>query len=141
MRKKKTIHNGYLFLCNIYQWSHSLSVSLNTTITAIRFISNPNHPIRPYCLNPTKPAAPKFLFVQAIEYLGKLQIDTRKIERLPQSFRPPWTNIDHNRFDYELYAIQRDFKLKLFAFSTKSTNITAKYTQTDRKKTKWSDTQ
>jgi hypothetical protein len=40
-------------------------------------------------------------------YLGKLQIDTRKIERLPQYFRPPSKNIDHNRFDYELCAIQR----------------------------------
>jgi hypothetical protein len=28
--------------------------NLNTTITAIRVISNPNHPIRPYCLIPTK---------------------------------------------------------------------------------------
>jgi hypothetical protein len=27
---------------------------LRTTITAIRLISNPNHLIRPYCLNPTK---------------------------------------------------------------------------------------
>jgi hypothetical protein len=30
----------------------------------------------------------------------------------------------------------KDSKLKLFSFSTKSTNITPKYTQTDRKKTK-----
>jgi hypothetical protein len=36
-----------------------------------------------------------------------LQIDTRKIEGLPQYFRPPWTKIDHNRFDYELCAIRR----------------------------------
>jgi hypothetical protein len=28
--------------------------NLNNTITAIRFINNPNHPIRPYCLKPTK---------------------------------------------------------------------------------------
>jgi hypothetical protein len=35
----------------------------------------------------------------------------------------------------------KDSKLKLIAFSTKSTNFTAKYTQTDRKKTKRSDTQ
>jgi hypothetical protein len=60
--------------------------NLNTTITTIKFISNPNHPIRPYCLNLTKlkeyalrPAAPKPLFVQAMEYLGKLQINTKKI--------------------------------------------------------------
>jgi hypothetical protein len=47
--------------------------NLNTTITAIRFISYSNHPIRPYCLYPTKldeyalrPAAPKPLFVRAM---------------------------------------------------------------------------
>jgi hypothetical protein len=46
--------------------------NLNTTITAIRFISNPNHPIRSYWLNLTKldeyalrPAAPKHLFARA----------------------------------------------------------------------------
>jgi hypothetical protein len=45
--------------------------NLNTTITATRFISKSNHPIRPYCLNPTeldeyaqRPAAPKPLFVR-----------------------------------------------------------------------------
>jgi hypothetical protein len=42
-----------------------------------------------------------------MEYFGKLQIDTRKIERSPQYSRPPWTNIDHNTFDYELCAIRR----------------------------------
>jgi hypothetical protein len=41
------------------------------------------------------------------QYHRKLQIDTRKIERLPQYFRPPWTNIDRNRFDYELCAIRQ----------------------------------
>jgi hypothetical protein len=57
--------------------------NLNTAITAIRFISNPYHPIRSFFLNPIKldeyalrPAAPKPLFVRAMEYLGKLQIDT-----------------------------------------------------------------
>jgi hypothetical protein len=88
--------------------------NLNTTITTIRFISNPNNPIRPYFLNPTKldeyalrTAASKPLCVRAMEHLGKLQIDTRKIERSPQYCRLPWTNIDHNRFDYELCAIRR----------------------------------
>jgi hypothetical protein len=90
--------------------THMKMKNLYTTITASRFISN--HPIRPFRLNQTKldeyalrPAAPKLLFVRAMEYLGKLQIDTRKIERLPQYFRPPWTKIDHNIFDYELCAI------------------------------------
>jgi hypothetical protein len=69
--------------------------NLNTIITA---------KLDEYAL---RSAAPKPLFVRAMEYLGKLQIDTRKIERLPQYFRPPWTNIDHNRFDNELRAIRR----------------------------------
>jgi hypothetical protein len=77
--------------------------NLYTTITAIRIINNPNHPIRPYCLNPTKLEE----YVLAMEYFGKLEIETRKIERSPQYFRPLWTNIDHNWFDYELYAIRR----------------------------------
>jgi hypothetical protein len=49
----------------------------------------------------------KWLAVQAMAYIGKLQIETRKIDSLAQYFRPPWTNIDHNRFDYELCAIRR----------------------------------
>jgi hypothetical protein len=114
---------------------------------ATRIISNPNHPIRPYCLNPTKldeyalrPAIPKPLFVRAMELLEKLLIDTRKIERSPQYFRPPWTNIDHKRFDYELCAIRRgasnDSKLKLFAFPTKSTKITVVHTKRKHNKKK-----
>jgi hypothetical protein len=58
--------------------------NLNTTITAI---SNPNHPIllksnqiRSICTTTLRPAAPKPLFVRAMEYFGKLQIDTRKIK-------------------------------------------------------------
>jgi hypothetical protein len=115
--------------------------NLNTTITAIRFISNLNYRIRPFCLNPTKlveyalqPAVPKPFFVRAMEHLGKLQIDTRKIERSPQYFIPPWTNIDLNKFDYELCAIRR-------GASNENTNTTAKYTPTDRKNTRRLDTQ
>jgi hypothetical protein len=74
-----------------------------------------------------------------MEHIGKLQIDTRKIERSPQYFRPSWTNIDHIRFDYELCAIRRGAskeKYQAGTSSTKNTNITLKYTLTDRKKTK-----
>jgi hypothetical protein len=99
--------------------------NLNTTITSIRFISNLNHPIRPYFLNPTKldeyalrPAAPKLLFVRAMKYFGKLQINTRKIEHPPQYFRPPWTNIDHNRFYYKLCAIRRGASNERFRAET-----------------------
>jgi hypothetical protein len=74
-----------------------------------------------------------------MEHLGKLQIDTRQIERSPpQYFRPPWTNIDHNRFDFEQFEeaqATKDTKLKLFVPSTKNTNITAKiYTDDGSKK-------
>jgi hypothetical protein len=48
--------------------------NLNTTITAIRFISNPNHPVRAYSLDPTKlddyalrPKTSNPLFVRAVE--------------------------------------------------------------------------
>jgi hypothetical protein len=102
----------------------------------LTFISKPNHPIRTYYLNPTKsdkyalrPAAPKPLFVRAMEYFGKLQIDTRKIE----------SSITNYAQSDEAQAT-KDSKLKLFTFSTKNTNITVKYTQTDREKTKRSDT-
>jgi hypothetical protein len=72
---------------------------------------NPNHPIRPYCLNPTKldkyalrTAAPKPLCVPAMEHLEKFQIEK---DSSHQYFRPPCTNIDHNRFDYELCGVRR----------------------------------
>jgi hypothetical protein len=54
-----------------------------------------------------------------MEYFGKLQIDTRKIERSPQYFRPPWTNtIDNNRFDYELCAIRQGASNERFQAET-----------------------
>jgi hypothetical protein len=69
----------------------------------------------------------------AVEHFGNLQIDTfRKIKRSPQYFRPPWTEIDYSRFDYN-YAQSAEVQASK---STKSTNITAKYTQTDRNKKK-----
>jgi hypothetical protein len=45
--------------------------NLNITITAIRFISNPNYPIRPYCSDPTKldEYAQKPLLVRAVEHV------------------------------------------------------------------------
>jgi hypothetical protein len=124
--------------------------NLKTTITVIRFISNSNQPIRPYCLNPIKldeytlrSAAPKPLFVRAMEHLGKLQIDTRKIQRSPQFLRTPWTITDSitNYAQFDEAQATKDSKLKLFAPLTKNTSITAKYTTTDRKKTKRLDTQ
>jgi hypothetical protein len=78
-----------------------------------------------------------------MEYFGKLQIDNRKIERSPQyldDLGRTSTITDSKYAQSDEVQATNDFKLKPFAFSTKSTNITAKYTQTDRKKTKRSDT-
>jgi hypothetical protein len=105
--------------------------NLNTAITAIRFISFPNHPIRPYCLYPTKleeyalrPAASKPLFVRAMEYFGKLHQKDKTYGRT--------STISDSTTNYA----QSDE-----AQATKSTNITAKYTQTDRKMKKRLETQ
>jgi hypothetical protein len=132
--------------------NRGIRLALNTTITAIRFISNPNHPIRPYCLNPTKldeyalrQATPKPLFVRAMEHLGKLQIDTRKIEAHHRTLdhhgeTSAITDSITNYAKSNEAQATKDTKLKLFAPSTKNTNITAKYIPTDRKKTKRLDT-
>jgi hypothetical protein len=45
-------------------------------------------------------------------------VDTRKIERSPQYFRPPWTNINHNRFDNELCSIRRGASNERFQAET-----------------------
>jgi hypothetical protein len=79
--------------------NHSHQIYQQSPNTTIPLKSNQTRRIR------TPTSSSKLLFVRAMEYLGKLQIDTRKIERLPQYFRLPWTKIDHNIFDYELCAI------------------------------------
>jgi hypothetical protein len=53
-----------------------------------RFISNPNHPI-PILRSIQNPCLHKQW------NLGNVQIDTRKVKRSPQYFRPPWTEIDY----------------------------------------------
>jgi hypothetical protein len=120
----------------------------NTTITAIRFICNPNHPIRPYCLNPTNldeyelPICSPKSFICMSNGILRKTTDRHQKER---------KNAHHSILDHHgrtstitdsiaNYAqsdeaqATKGFKLKLFAFSPKSTNITAKYTKTDRKK-------
>jgi hypothetical protein len=47
------------------------------------------------------------MFVRAAERLGNLDGDIRRFERSPQYFRPPWTESDLSRIDYELCAIRR----------------------------------
>jgi CTP synthase (UTP-ammonia lyase) len=53
---------------------------------AIRVITNESHPVRSYFMNnkihdeyATKPRAVKPIFIRAIEYLGQLQMDVRRI--------------------------------------------------------------
>jgi hypothetical protein len=67
MKKLKPTHNrGIRLALGVFAVCHTENAlceagasilanirNLNTTITAIRFISNPNHPIRPYSPNPT----------------------------------------------------------------------------------------
>jgi hypothetical protein len=64
---------------------------LSNTKATIRVVTNNEHPIRPFCTNPSKideyalrPKTPKPLFIRGVEHLGSLQIDMRKIEITPQ---------------------------------------------------------
>jgi hypothetical protein len=101
--------------------------NLNTTITAIRFISNPNHLIRPFCLNSTKldeyalqPAVPNHLFVRAMECLGNgngMPTDRYEKNRRPSTVFQS-TMDKNNRFDYELCAIRRGASNERFQAET-----------------------
>jgi hypothetical protein len=62
----------------------------NRARIAIRVITNESHPIRSHFTNnkiheeyATKPRTIKPIFIRAIEYLGQLQIDERRIETTP----------------------------------------------------------
>jgi hypothetical protein len=64
--------------------------------TTIQIITNPRHPIRPFCVDTKRtdeytyrPATP---ICKDVGNLGKLQIDPRRIEKTPQHIRPPWMN-------------------------------------------------
>jgi hypothetical protein len=68
---------------------------LTNVKTTIRIFTNPRNTIRPFCVDPNRadyayrPATSKPLFVSASETLGKLQVDSRRIEKTPQHIRPP----------------------------------------------------
>jgi hypothetical protein len=60
---------------------------LSNTKAAIRVVTNKEHPIRPFCTNPSKideyavrPKTSKPLLIRVAEHLDTLQIDMRKIE-------------------------------------------------------------
>jgi hypothetical protein len=85
-----------------------------TTRIAIRFITNESHPIRSYFMNnkihdeyATKPRTIKSIFIRAIEYLGKLQIDVRRIETTPYYLRPPQRKTRYEQIDSFLCAIPK----------------------------------
>jgi hypothetical protein len=78
-----------------------------------------------------------------MEHLGKVQIDTRKIERSPQYTVQTITDSIENYTASDETQATKDTKLKLFAPSTKNTKITERkiYTDGSKKKTKKLDTQ
>jgi hypothetical protein len=78
---------------------------LNSTKSAIRILTNTDHPIRPYFTNPNKqdeyamrPRNPKLLFIRTA------QIDIRRIETLSRYDRPPWKPVDEKQYDVRLSA-------------------------------------
>jgi hypothetical protein len=52
----------------------------------------------------TKPRTIKPIFIRAIEHLGQLQIDVRRIETKPYYLRPPWRKNRYEQIDQSLCA-------------------------------------
>jgi hypothetical protein len=117
---------GDIFLCETGMTTNGDKETHDEdTKATIRVVTNKEHPIRPFCTNPSKndelvlqPITSKFLFVRAAEHLGTLQIDMRRIEITPQYNRTPLTTIDHQQHDCELCAIVRGYKNQRFRVET-----------------------
>jgi hypothetical protein len=84
---------------------------LNSTKSAIRILTNTDHPNRPYFTNPNKQdeyamrlRKPQSLFIRTAEYIGKTQIDIRRMETLSRYDRPPWKPVDEKQHDVRLSA-------------------------------------
>jgi hypothetical protein len=84
---------------------------LNCTKSAIRIVTNADHPIRPYFMKPNKLDKyalrlrdPQPLFVRTAENLGEIQIEIRRIEMLSRYDRPPWKLVNEKQFDVKLSA-------------------------------------
>jgi hypothetical protein len=84
---------------------------LNSTKSAIRIVTNADHPIRPYFMNPNKldeyamqPRDPQLLFVRTPEYLGETQIDIRRIRMSSRYDGPSWKPVNEKHFDARLSA-------------------------------------
>jgi hypothetical protein len=77
---------------------------LNSTKSAIRILTNTDHPIRPYFTNPNKldeytmrPTNPQPLFIRTAEYMDETQIDIRRVEMLSRFDRPSWKPVDEKQ--------------------------------------------
>jgi hypothetical protein len=73
-------------LCKIRMTTQTEMRKLSNTKATIRVVTNKEHPKRPFCINPSKidiyalqPETSTPIFIQAVEHLGTLQIDMRKI--------------------------------------------------------------
>jgi hypothetical protein len=98
---------------------------LNNVKTTIRMITNPPHPIRPFCVGLKiidayvyRPATPKPLYVRASKTVVKIDIDPRKIKKTPHYHRPPWIETNIDQYDLELCIIERG--------AMPATNVSAK---------------
>jgi hypothetical protein len=86
----------------------------DTARIAIRVITNESHPIRSYFMSnkihdeyATKPRKIKPIFIRAIEYLGQLHINVRRIETSSYYLRPPWKKNRYEQIDLSLCAIPK----------------------------------
>jgi hypothetical protein len=80
--------------------------------TTIRCVTNADHSIRPYFMNPNKldeytmrPRNSQPLFVRTVEYLGETKIDIRRIEMSSRYDIPPWKPVNEKQFDVRLSAL------------------------------------
>jgi hypothetical protein len=85
-----------------------------TARIAIRVITNESHPLRSYFMNnkvhdeyAIKPRTIKLIFIRAIEYLGQLQRDVKRIEATSYYLRPSWRKDQYEQIDQLLCEIPK----------------------------------
>jgi hypothetical protein len=81
----------------------------NSTKSAIRILTNTDHPIRPYFTNRNKldeygmrPRNSQPLFIRTAEFLGETQIDIRRIEVSLIYNKPSWKPVNEKQFDVRI---------------------------------------
>jgi hypothetical protein len=84
---------------------------LNSTKSGIQILTNTDHPVRSYFMNPNKldeyamrPKNPQPMFIRTAEYLGETQIDIRRIEMVPRYNILPWKLVNGRQFEVRLSA-------------------------------------